>query len=299
MTSQYNRIWTFSGTVLPISWLLAGLFYLLGGRMGNLGGMAFAAGYMFLPGLGGLALAHWRDGSDDLRRTLGLKVDTWKSPAWALAWLLPVAYTALALGASLLVPTTEFSADGAALLQRYRDIWSPERIADAERALQELPFHVGWIALLQGLIAGPTINALFALGEEAGWRGYLYHHGRSLGFWTYSLLVGTLWGLWHTPLILMGHNYPDHPVAGLGMMVLYCLALSPLFTYLTDTLGNAYGAAILHGTNNALAGMPLLFVVGGSNLVIGVTGLAGIASIALLSLGVALVRIVETPEPKG
>ena len=97
----------------------------------------------------------------------------------------------------------------------------------------------------------------------------------------------------------MGHNYPDHPVAGLGMMVLYCLALSPLFTYLTDTLGNTYGAAILHGTNNALAGMPLLFVVGGSDLVIGVTGLAGIASIALLSLGVALVRIVETPEPTG
>jgi membrane protease YdiL (CAAX protease family) len=42
--------------------------------------------------------------------------------------------------------------------------------------------------LLIGLALGPTLNAVGALGEEIGWRGFLYKELAPLGFWRCSLL---------------------------------------------------------------------------------------------------------------
>ena len=35
-----------------------------------------------------------------------------------------------------------------------------------------------------------------------------------MGFLKTSVLTGFIWGVWHAPIILQGHNYPQHPVAG-------------------------------------------------------------------------------------
>ena len=39
-----------------------------------------------------------------------------------------------------------------------------------------------------------------------------------LGLWKSSWVIGVIWGFWHAPLILQGHNYPQHPWAGVFMM---------------------------------------------------------------------------------
>ena len=38
---------------------------------------------------------------------------------------------------------------------------------------------------------------------------------------------GVIWGFWHAPLILNGHNYPQHPVVGVFMMVAFSMRGSP------------------------------------------------------------------------
>ncbi len=39
-----------------------------------------------------------------------------------------------------------------------------------------------------------------------------------LGKWQAYLLVGTIWGVWHAPLIMAGFNDPGYPILGvLGM----------------------------------------------------------------------------------
>lgn len=48
--------------------------------------------------------------------------------------------------------------------------------------------------VVQGLMAGLTINALFAFGEEYGWRGVLSDLLAPLGRVRATLLVGVLWG---------------------------------------------------------------------------------------------------------
>jgi len=70
------------------------------------------------------------------------------------------------------------------------------------------------MALLHGLFAGDTLNALFGFGEEAGWRGYLLHEWKHMQFWKASLFIGLIWGIWHAPLILLGYNYPQHSPTG-------------------------------------------------------------------------------------
>ena len=62
------------------------------------------------------------------------------------------------------------------------------------------------MVLFSGLIAGVTINAVAAFGEEYGWRNYLVGALRDVKFPKAALFIGVVWGIWHFPLILMGHN---------------------------------------------------------------------------------------------
>ncbi len=74
----------------------------------------------------------------------------------------------------------------------------------------ELPLPIGVLVLLQ-LLALPMaafINLVPALGEELGWRGWLLPKLMPLGAIPAILTSGVIWGLWHTPLILLGYNYP-------------------------------------------------------------------------------------------
>ena len=138
--------------------------------------------------------------------------------------------------------------------------------------------------LLQGLIAGPTINAVAGFGEELGWRGLLLKEMAPLGFWKSSVIIGFIWGLWHAPLILMGHNYPGYEVIGVGMMIIWCILLSPLFTYITVRADSVIAAAVLHGSLNATLGLAILPVKGVNVLIVGATGLAGFVVLIFVNL---------------
>lgn len=290
--AKSRALW-FVGLTLGTSWLLAGAYALSGTPLDGWVGLVFAGFYMLIPGLVGLGLARWRDGASPLD-ALGLRpASSWKTGWWLVAWLLPVFYITATIGISLLIPGVQWDPEVGGMLERISEHLSPEELATAREQLESMPINPIVLMTLQALVAGPTINAIFGLGEEAGWRGYLYTQMRPSGFWRYTLVVGVIWGIWHFPLILMGHNYPDHPVIGVGMMVLFTLALSPLFTLIRDKVHTSLGPAVLHGTNNALAGLPLLLLAGGSDLTIGLTGAAGIVALALFGVAVAGYRRLE------
>lgn len=156
-------------------------------------------------------------------------------------------------------------------------------------ALDQMPAGMGpWgmiaITLVSGIFAGATINALFAFGEEIGWRGFLVKEFEGKNFMTLSLVSGVIWGFWHFPLILNGHNYPQHPVIGVFMMVLMCVALTPMFLYFRQKSGSVIVPAIMHGTFNAVVGVSNIFVTPANDLLIGGPGLAGIVVILLFDL---------------
>lgn len=144
------------------------------------------------------------------------------------------------------------------------------------------------VMLLAGALAGGTINLLFGLGEELGWRGMLLHLTRGWGLGPHVLFTGLVWGLWHAPLILGGHNYPDHPVAGVLFMCLLTTAMALPLVWVRIRSGCIWAAALMHGTINGVAGASVLFTSGGTDLFSGGAGLSAVLGLATISLGLFL-----------
>jgi membrane protease YdiL (CAAX protease family) len=141
------------------------------------------------------------------------------------------------------------------------------------------------IALVGGLVAGVTINGLFAFGEEYGWRGFLMDELRPLGAMRANLLTGVLWGLFHAPIILMGFNYAPYRFLGIPAMVVLCTPFSFLLWRARQYTDSLLIPAMLHGAFNAYAGFFLLLLVGRNPLVslpVGLFGAAAIASVAFV-----------------
>jgi len=71
---------------------------------------------------------------------------------------------------------------------------------------------------------------LFTLGEEYGWRGYLQKQWAPVNEFKGFVAIGVVWGLWHFPAILLGHNYPHYPILGAFiLMPLLCTLFSIVF----------------------------------------------------------------------
>jgi membrane protease YdiL (CAAX protease family) len=215
---------------------------------------SFAALYMFTPLTATLIIYYWHKlPLADLG--ISLEINKW----FIVGWLLPVFLAFATLCVSLFFPGVEY-------------VQQKDNIAIIK-------------LLILGLLVGPTFNAIFAFGEELGWRGFMQKELASYGFWKSSFIIGLIWGIWHCPLIVQGHNYPQHPFLGVGMMIIFTILLSPLFMYIRIKSNSVISAAMMHGTLNAMAGFPLVFVKG-NNLIIGVQGISGF--VILIGLNILL-----------
>ncbi len=108
-----------------------------------------------------------------------------------------------------------------------------------------------WQIILIIFILAPLQNLLFGLGEEFGWRGYLSGKLLPGGLFKTIIIVGIVWGLWHAPVILMGHNFPEHPLPGVFIMSLSCIPLGAVLLWLRLKSGSAIVAGFAHGALNA------------------------------------------------
>lgn len=200
---------------------------------------------------------------------ISFKFNRW----WWIGWLLLPVIAMLTLGVTLLMPGAN---------------WTPDSEM-VQRSLQNMPEGVGvWgligISLLSGLFAGITINAIFAFGEEIAWRGFLFKEFKGKKFLSAALWIGIIWGFWHAPLILNGHNYPQHPVEGVFMMVILCVLLTVMLLYFRKKSGSVIVSAIMHGTINAVAGVSALVVTPANDLLYGASGMAGMLVLLLVNI---------------
>lgn len=159
----------------------------------------------------------------------------------------------------------------------------------------ELPSGILGVIATFGLVLGlgVTVNAIFAFGEEFGWRGYLLWELAPWGFWKASFAIGTVWGIWHAPIIVAGYNYPSFPSIGVAVMTIACLSFSPLYTYLVIRAESVIAAALLHGVFNGSAGIVTVYAVSDSvvlgELIANPVGGAGILAFGLATVGIAYV----------
>ena len=241
----------------------------------------FATFYMFLPMITALILQAIDKEKFNHTGLVNFKV-SWP---WLVAWLLPVLMSLACIPVNSWLPGVELQYNSEQLINQYQ---VPEDQQDLIREqLGNFPSYLLVIStIFSGLIAGITINAIAAFGEEYGWRNYLVGALREVKFWKAALFIGFVWGIWHFPLILMGHNYPNEPRWGVPLMVVMCVLSGVIELYFVLKSKSMIVAAIMHGTFNAVSGLVIYFVLGGNDFLNGMTGLAGfiVMSITILCI---------------
>ena len=110
-------------------------------------------------------------------------------------------------------------------------------------------FSIGafWAGLAVNLVTAVFVGWAFYFGEEYGWRIYLQDRLFTMfGGVTGVLLLGVVWGVWHSGLILMGMNYPGQPVLGNIVMILFTVVMGVIYSYAVLKTGSVWIAVILH-----------------------------------------------------
>lgn len=149
--------------------------------------------------------------------------------------------------------------------------------------------------------AAALFNSLLAFGEELGWRGWLVPALRPLGTWPALLLSGAIWGLWHSPLILLGYNFGRTDITGVLLMIGGCVAWGVLLGWLRLRSASVWPAVLAHGSLNAAAGLILLVAATQPDLALaGPLGIAGwIVAAATIAVLVLTGQFREQPELAG
>ncbi|HPR31365.1 MAG TPA: CPBP family intramembrane metalloprotease [Prolixibacteraceae bacterium] len=278
-TTSPKALYWFLGLTFALSWGLAGIFILLFPDKDKTPFTIMAVLFMFMPLISVLITEKLIMKRKSLR---SLAVNFQPNWWYLAAWPGMIAISFISLGVNILWPGISFTPDMSGLSERMAGQLTPEQIEVMKAQMEMLPIPYFWVVLGQMLVFGITINALAGFGEELGWRGFLVKEYRHLTFADASLRIGIIWGIWHAPIILMGHNYPQHPVIGVGMMVIWCMLLSPLFLYIRIKTHSVIGASIFHGTLNASAGLSVMYIAGGNDITSGITGYPGFVALALV-----------------
>ena len=139
--------------------------------------------------------------------------------------------------------------------------------------------------------AAASINAVLAFGEELGWRGFLVPALRPLGTWAALLISGTVWGLWHAPVILLGYNFGRLDISGVLLMTGGCIAWGVLLGWLRLRSASLWPAVLAHGAMNASAGMLTLLYAAGTTFDPALAGALGVAGWIACAIVVAVLAV--------
>ena len=249
-----RTIATFMGSLLAASWLFQAVAIHVTGGPASAAIVPWLAASMFLPGLWALVyiVRFNRDAWQQIRMRPGNPV------LLVVSAVLPAAIAFAVVALTVWQGWAEsqyfaFGAHGADVRE------GPWLMGKGQQNWGQLAANIGLTAAYFA-----CLNAVFALGEEFGWRGLLQDQliGK-FGFFRGVTLLGFVWGIWHLPVNLAGYNFPHAPI--LGALVLFpieLVAMSFIMACLTRAGRSFWPAVLLHGsTNGAAQGMVESLVV--------------------------------------
>lgn len=139
------------------------------------------------------------------------------------------------------------------------------------------------------VIGIPLSGLAVVFGEEYGWRGFLLSEFIQLGKIKAVLLVGSIWGIWHFPVILRGiHTYPP-TFLGLFLGLIFFILWGIIQGYAVIKTGSIWIAAFMHGVVNSVYSFMLVYVVKPNDKVFSF-GLGMYGLICLLIIVIVIMR---------
>jgi len=290
-----RRVVIYLAFAFGIAWAAALVIYLTGGLRDSpmlipAANISLALILLVVPVMGAPALAHMltrlltREGWGDVRLRPRLR-HGW--PYWLAAWFAPALLTIVGLVIYFLAFPRHYDPE----LTTLRGMLEGLPVSPEEINL--------WVLVaaqvFQAVLISPFINGIATLGEEFGWRAYLQPKLMVLGPRRAMLLVGLIWGVWHWPVILMGHNYgldyPGAPFLGPLAMLWFTLTAGTLLGWLAFKGGSVWPAVIGHAVLNGTASLGVIFVRGEPNPLLGPLPVGLVGGIAFAAVAVPLLAI--------
>ena len=206
---------------------------------------------------------------------------------YLIGWFGPMIL--VALGGALYFLMTPGSFDPS--MPFFKETVEAQLAAAGQPALPDSEIAAMAYAQLALILVAPALNVFTCFGEEWGWRGYLLPHMLEKHSVTFTIVVsGIIWGLWHAPITVLGHNYgleyPGWPVLGIAAMCCFTVVMGSFFSWLTLRAKSCLPAVFAHGALNGCGNAPTLFAVI-SNPFIGPAPTGIIGGIGFIVVGVA------------
>lgn len=216
------------------------------------GGMAFS---MFIPLI--MALVVKAD-----FKGMGWKPQIKGNVRWIIFCLIvPMFLVVMGAAIFFLIFPDLFDPKGSYMLESYRQLG-----VDFEAQLEASGMNFGTyrlVMIIGSMTVLPFVNMLVAIGEEIGWRGFLYPELRK-GFGRVKtwLIGGVIWGAFHFGAILAGgyeygFDYIGAPVLGPIAFTICCISLGVLHEIIYDRTKCIWFTALFHGGFNAAATLVL------------------------------------------
>lgn len=295
-----KRITIFLSFAFGISWL-TGLVIFLTGKLEHspelipnsgitLALVLLSSGYMWGP-----ATAHiltrlvTKTGWKDLFLRPHIKQQWWYFLA---GWFLPGILSILGTIIFFLIFPTYFDSNLSLLNEQLAMVGTESKISPMQFAL---------LQTLSALLISAPVNALATFGEEFGWRAYLLPELLPLGRRKALIISSVIWGIWHWPVIAMGHNYgldyPGFPWIGFLATIWFTVSIGIVFGWLSLKGRSVWPAVLAHGALNGLASIGVLFLNNPSPMLLGPTpaGVIGCIPFTILS---AIILFIIADEGK-
>ena len=240
-------IWTFL-----ITWIMQVVAAVLYWKGLAIVGQLLMAIMMLVPLLGVRLSGHTLSGMGWKPRLKG------KIKILLIAWFLPAFLTAIGAVLYFLVFPGHLDTSGEYLVAAA----GPEILEQLEAQGLTYPLYI-LVSVVSCLTYAPFINMFPAVGEEAGWRGFLYPQlkakfGKGQGW----LIGGVIWGMWHWPLMWLigyeyGTDYVGFPIVGMLLFCIFTTAAGILCDWLYEKTECIWIPSVFHGAINAAATVPM------------------------------------------
>ena len=135
---------------LTISYVSAGLFYVLGGTYNDTGGVILATVYMFIPTISVVIIQKAVYKEPVFTSFLvSFKVNVW----FFVAWLFPLVLSLGTFGVSLLFSQVQYSPEMDGMFERFSSALTPEQIDEMKLSIENMKISPLFIGIFQALIA--------------------------------------------------------------------------------------------------------------------------------------------------
>lgn len=218
---------------------------------------------------------------------------------YLIAWLAPIIAISFGVVLYFLLNPSNFDSNMTFTINATKEqLASMEKIVPNDAQLRSLLLT----QIVTAIFLSPILNLIPCLGEELGWRGYLLPKlCEKYTPFVSTMITGVIWGIWHAPMIAMGHNYGlDYkfaPFGGIFAMILFCIIVGAFLSYVSLKTKSALPSAIGHGALNGFASVGLFFMNKAPNEFIGPAPTGIIGGLGLLILGIIFLVILRK-QPK-